>query len=668
MFRRDFLAASAAAGSAPLLYLRDIDEAEAAIRAGATPDDIGPAGDRHAIVIGNSAYRYLDGLPNPSNDARSMALTLQDLAFNVTLLEDVTLEELKETFDRLPSKVRPGEVALVFYAGHGVQFRGVNYILPVEIAISQVEELASKAYSFDNCLANVEQASAGIGIFILDACRDNPFGTLEEALGRGLATVSRAQGETLIAYAAAAGAVAYDGPETSQNSPFTSALVSALEVPGRDIFEVFRDVRGRVRQATDGNQIPWLSTSLERAFVFRPEPEPVQVATAATGTTSADQMSGDRILWQAIQTSRDRNDHQTFIDLYPDSQFSEQARHMLAAIADSGLPTLPQPVEMRTVGLSNEVTRCDMLAAHPFDQNRVTEGILGALVNTREAIRECTKSLAEDKGNPRLQYQLARTLHLREQWDEAEYYYVLASEQNYPIAYTSRASLYQDGVGRPQNLDLMFSLTEQGAELGDLGAENNMGRFYLEGWGAESSLGAAIEYWQRAAAKKFPPSLDSLGTLYSRGRHIEPDYAKAVDYYQRAATVGSSNAMNSLARLYLQGKGVEKDVDKAIKYFNLAIERGNIFAPYHLAKVYRTGWGVDQDINRAIELYEISAERGFSGAWVELGNIYRDGEGVPQDLEEAYRSYYIAKEIAVARSATDPVYEQAQLAVNEINP
>ncbi len=661
MQRRNFLIGTAATSSGMML-LRDIDSAHAAIRTSPTPAELNPAGDRHAIVIGNSSYQHLPGLANPRNDARAMALALQDLSFNVDLIEDTSLAQLNEIFSRVPSYVRPDESALVFYAGHGVQYRGINYLLPVDIAIRSEEELSTKAFSFDNCLASVARAQASIGIFILDACRDNPFGHLRDALGQGLATVSRAQGETLIAYAAAAGAVAYDGPANSQNSPFTSALVSALEVPGRDIFEVFRDVRGRVRQATEGNQIPWLSTSLERSFVFRPEPEPVQVAAAQPDGP----VSNDRVLWDAIYSSRDINDFETFLEMYPESLYSERARQMVAAIQESSLPTLPQPIERRETELLGDVTQCDLLAAHPDDENRVAEGILGALVNTRAAIRECTKALADDPNNPRHQFQLARTLHLRQQWDEAEYYYIKAGEQNYPISFSMRGGLYRDGVARPQDLDLAFELTRRAADLGDVTGQTNLGRHLLEGWGTDPSRDDAIKYWSMAAARRYGPALDALGTLYKRGRHIEPDYPKAIDYYEQAAAVGSSNAMNSLARLYLQGKGVEKDVDKSLEYFQLAIERGNIYAPHHLAKMYRTGWGVEQDVNKAIELYEMAAERGFSGAWVELGNIYRDGEGVPQDLQRAYRNYYIAKEISIARSAKDPVYEQAQFSIEEV--
>ena len=686
------------------------DDPAASVRGAFADLAVPPTVRRHALVIGNGAYRHVEPLDNPLNDARAMASALRELNFDVDYHEDAGLGELEDAVDRLTERVARDEVALVYYAGHGVQVDGINYLLPVDILVRSAEELILRALSFDRCIAATGAAEEGLGILILDACRDNPFDALRGALGRGLASVSEARGETFISYAAAAGAVAYDDAQGSGNSPFTAALVSALEVPGHDIYDVFRIVRGRVREATEGRQLPWLSSSLERSFVFRfpeeelerhsvvaaapalPEaetdetalealeaPEAPEAPSTLTETVTAALASVgrpppatapayelDTLMWQAIRFSQTQQDFQTFIGLYPESEFADDARAMLENIRFRGLPELPQPTLRRTIGIPLQATDCDLVAAAPHDANRIGEGVINGLVNTRLAIRACTQAVTADPENPRLQFQLGRVLDLREQWDEAEHYYIKAAEQRYPIAFSSRANLYQTGVPRPRDFDFAFELHDRAATLGDLSGELNVAKFYLEGWAVAQSTESAIIFYERAAAKDFPAAWDSLGTLYSREQYGVADPVRAVGYYRRAAELGNNNAINSLARAYLAGNGVERDYDEAVALFEAAIERGNIFAPYHLARMYRDGWGIEQDLAKAAELYRMAGERGFSGGWIELAALYETGQGVPEDLGEAYFWFYVAREMALQRSADDPVYKAAQERADEV--
>jgi uncharacterized protein len=709
--RRDFVQ-GAVGSSLALIPLSEIGSARAqdpaaSVRGAFADIMIPPTTRRHALVIGNATYTHVEALENPLNDARAMASALRELAFDVDYHEDAGLSELEDATERLTERVANEEVALVYYAGHGVQLDGINYLLPVDIQVRSSEQLIERALSFDRCIAATNAAGAGLGILILDACRDNPFDALRGALGRGLASVTDARGETFISYAAAAGAVAYDDAQNIGNSPFTAALVSALEVPGHDIYDVFRIVRGRVREATEGRQLPWLSSSLERSFIFRfpeeelerhsvvvtapPAPEspaeepavdvlatPEEPATLAETVTAALATVGrpppssaapfelDTLMWQAIRFSQTQQDFQTFLGLYPESEFAEDARAMLENIRYRGLPELPQPTLRRTIGTPLQATDCDLVAAAPHDANRIAEGVINGLVNTRLAIRACTEAVTADPSNPRLQFQLGRVLDLREQWDEAEHYYIKACEQRYPIAFSSRANLYQTGVPRPRDFDFAFELHDRAATLGDLSGELNVAKFYLEGWAVGQSVQAAIIFYERAAAKDFPAAWDSLGTLYSREQYGVADPVRAVGYYRRAAELGNNNAINSLARAYLAGNGIERDYDEAVALFEAAIERGNIFAPYHLARMYRDGWGIEQDLGKAAELYRMAGERGFSGGWLELGALYETGQGVPQDLGEAYFWLYVAREIALERSANDPVYKAARERADEL--
>jgi uncharacterized caspase-like protein/TPR repeat protein len=652
MRRRDFLGTGAATLIGGLALDRIGFDLRAALAqsSGVLPPEV----PRHALVIGNGAYRQVPALSNPINDARSIAGALRECQFRVDYVENADLGTMHAAVSRFRSEVPVGCVALAYYAGHGVQYEGINYFLPVDVAIANPDDLVSGAVTLDAFLENVNAASAALGIFVVDACRENPFGELSGALGSGLATVQQSTGETFIAYAAAAGAVAYDGG-AGTNSPFTSALVAALEYPDRDIFEVFREVRGRVREATEGRQLPWLSTSLERSFVFRPaesQPPAVQV--------SRDAISEETVLWQAISPSTDAQDFTKYLELFPDGEFVEEAKARIAALDTREFPALPRPVVEVSPAAHAGATPCDLVAADPFDPNRVGEGVINGLVNTRLAIRLCTEAVTKDPGNPRLEFQLGRVLSIREQWDEAEHYLVKAGEKGYPIALSARAGMYRLGYGRPQSFEFAAYLYGQAAQLGDTVGQFNLGKFYQEGWGVEQSYPNALAWYHKVASVNYPPALDSLGNMYKDGVGVPQNLEVAAGYYRRAAEHGSSNAMDNLAKLYREGEGVPEDFGEAVRLFNLAIERGNIFSPHQLGRMYRKGWGVEQNPHKAFELFQLSAERGFEGAWLQLGEMYESGEAGKQDLGEAYFHYLVAQMTALARRENDPTYVESQ--------
>ena len=338
----------------------------------------------------------------------------------------------------------------------------------------------------------------------------------------------------------------------------------------------------------------------------------------------------------------------------------QEAKAQIAALDTSEFPALPRPVVQVGPNAQAGATRCDLVAADPYDGNRVAEGVINGLVNTRLAIRLCTEAVTRDPINPRLQFQLGRVLSIREQWDEAEHYLIKAGEQGYPIALSARAGMYRLGYGRPQSFEFAAWLYGQAAQLGDIAGQFNLGKLYQEGWGVEQSDTAALAWYHKVASVNFPPALDSLGNMYKEGIGVPQNLEVAAGYYRRAAEYGSSNAMDNLAKLYREGEGVPQDFAESVRLFNLAIERGNIFSPAQLGRMYRKGWGVDPNPQRALELFELSAERGFSGAWLQLGEMYESGETGSQDPGEAYFRYLVAQKIALERRQNDPTFLESQ--------
>jgi hypothetical protein len=220
---------------------------------------------RIALVIGNSAYSS-GPLKNPVNDATDMAAILKKLGFTVTLKRNVRMQEMEEAIEELGNRLKRGGVGLFYYAGHGVQVSGVNYLLPIGAKITKESDVRFQAVDAGRILAEMENANNGLNIVILDACRDNPFGKTFRSASRGLAIVSSAPVGTFISYSTGAGQVARDG--TERNSPYTSALLHFMQEPGVPITDVFIKVRHKLRKET--GQVPWELSSLEGKFYFLP--------------------------------------------------------------------------------------------------------------------------------------------------------------------------------------------------------------------------------------------------------------------------------------------------------------------------------------------------------------------------------------------------------------
>ena len=245
-------------------------------RASQKPAASGRSERRTALVIGNSTYAS-GILRNPINDARSMAKVLGDLSFDVTLRENLDQKQMKREIQSFGEKLQEGGVGLFYYAGHGVQVNGRNYLIPVGAAIEHENQVEYEAVDMGAVLSEMDFAHARMNIVIIDACRDNPFARSFRSLSQGLASIDAPAG-TLIAYATAPGSVANDGP--GENGVYTGELIKAMVQPGLKIEDVFKQVRSAVREATGGKQVPWESSSLEGDFYFLwPPPQSAVVYT-----------------------------------------------------------------------------------------------------------------------------------------------------------------------------------------------------------------------------------------------------------------------------------------------------------------------------------------------------------------------------------------------------
>jgi uncharacterized caspase-like protein len=236
------------------------------------------AGKKAALVIGNANYR-VGALKNPVNDAQAIASTLRTLGFDVMQRENTTLVDLIESFRRFSTATQQAEVRVVFYAGHGVQVKGRNYLLPVDTEIRAEDEVPAKSADLTEFLERLGAIKQGMNVVILDACRNNPFsgGEIVGPDGRrlkfrgatpsGLAPVEAPLG-SMIAFSTAPNGIALDNPK-EKNSLYTKHLLEHLQSPGLPVELLFKRVRLAVAKETGHVQVPWESSSLTGDFCFR---------------------------------------------------------------------------------------------------------------------------------------------------------------------------------------------------------------------------------------------------------------------------------------------------------------------------------------------------------------------------------------------------------------
>ncbi len=621
---------------------------------------------RYAILMGNAAYSGHLALPNPVNDVRAISNVLAELGFEVHALENGTLAEMRLHLRAAVANIPENSVVLFYYAGHAVQKNGLNWFLPVDFEIPKTLDLSGVALGIDEVLREIDVVPNVTKIVILDACRNYPLGEAEEALGNGLASVI-SKGETLIAYATLSGEVASDG--AGPNSPYTGALVSALDIKGVELYDVFRTVRYKVRSATQGRQLPWVSGTLGEEIVLNSEV--VESTKEIIQLASLDPIQS--VHWKAISHSNDPNDFRAFLGSYRDSPAREIAeareRELEATGSVTNAPILisnEQPVDAPFT-----VTACDKWVSDPLDPKRLTAGVPWGVVNTRQAIRDCSMALSADPDSARLAFLLGRALDIAENFHDALYFYKQAVAKGYGVAARNLGFMYRNARGVPANDPLAAQYYFVAAQDGIVDARKALAKLYEEGWGVEQSYPEMMRWLELAAAENYPNALDHLGNLYRTGTYVEKDYAKALQLYEQGAALGYGNAIANVARVYRDGLGVEKDRAKAMVLYQQAVDRGNWFAPYHLARMLLNPLGAEvADPERARALLELSAERGYAWALWQLARSWNGTDFGSPNLDNAAFYLWVAAEAGrtMRRSDGEGLVTEATDLLRKIEP
>ena len=298
-----------------------------------------PAGEtRLALVIGNSAYKQ-SPLANAVADARLMDKVLREAGFEVVRAENATLRDMRRLVRDFGERLQRSKgVGLFYFAGHGVQVRGENYLVSVDSDIRSEDEVPDDSVSAQLILEKLESAQNRMNIIVLDACRNNPFASRTRGSAGGLATMNAPAG-TLIAYATAPGAVAFDGSGT--NGLYTRYLAEAIRQPGLRVEEVFKQVRAAVRRASSNQQTPWENTALEGEFYFRSAPSAaaaVAPAPAAPPAQAPNAAAFELAFWDSIKNSQQKGELEEYLRQFPQGRFAGLVRGRLATLERNAVP------------------------------------------------------------------------------------------------------------------------------------------------------------------------------------------------------------------------------------------------------------------------------------------------------------------------------------------
>lgn len=515
----------------------------------AAPD---AAARRVALVIGNGAYQNAPQLANPPNDATDMAAKLKDLGFSVVLGTDLDMTGFASTLRSFSRSVDGADVALLFYAGHGLQVDGVNYVIPVDAKIEASSDLDFQAVKLDTLIGMMDK-SAHLSIILLDACRNNPLSrslTRSAAAPAGLAPQRIASG-SYIAFSTAPGNVAYDGDGT-RNSPFTAALLENLGREDVDIRLMMADVRAEVYQKTDEKQLPWENNSLIGRFYFK----------TGKGVPAAPdaQVLAERDAFDKARAAGTEAAMQAFLAAHPDGLFAGIARDSIAALSQK-TEAAPSVDDIFWRTIKNSVLPADFqLYLDIFDpgayrdlaQARITAldqaaEIQGAVLDgqplaTRADLRRAVLDKASDLPLSFVQYGLIALG------------YPIPDPAGILDGPTRRAMrAYQAAIGAPQTGDLtprqILDVVLAAAAIGDQHAETAAGIMTASGIGLEQDDQVARLWLSRAADQGNSYAQANLAVLYRDGRGGAKDLDKARSLLQAAAAQGLPEAEPMLRAL-----------------------------------------------------------------------------------------------------------------------
>lgn len=598
---------------------------------------------RVALVIGNSQYTSVQSLTNPSHDIADIGAALARLGFEVDERHDLDSRELNIALRDFSRKANAADMAIIYFAGHGIEIDQRNYLVPVDALLERPSDVIFEATEMGKFLQAVEGAKL-LRLLLLDACRNNPFlrrmaGASTRSLNRGLGSVEPQAG-VLVGYSAKSGTVALDG--VGRNSPYAEALLAHLETPGLEIGQLFRRVRDSVLKSTRGLQEPFTYGSLPAADIYLGSPPP-------KGPSNSEILQD----FFAADSRDTEQSWQSFIEEYDELASEEvigRARDKLAALRGRRkvLPEVRSESITPTAESSPLIRACDQLASDPVDPDRPpgAAGVVLEQIDVNAAVTACTLAASGHTNSARSHYQLARALTAAGSPDKARTALHNSIELGYEAATVFLGNSMLTTPGGLKDAKEAIALLEKSIANGNTTAARYLAEFFTHNGARFVVKGKTpLEYYKIAAAGGDVVAQFEAGKrLVSKSNVSKQERQQGLAWLEAAAAGGNQDARVRLAKFFLSNETDPelRNTPRGIQMLHVAAEAGDIEAAVLLARRYRLGDGVLPDLELSLKFTTKAARVGDPRAVVEIGYSHEIGRVLEQNPEAAASAYFDA--------------------------
>lgn len=634
------------------------------------------AAKRVAFVVGIDSYDNLPAeqqLKKAVNDAHAVGETLAGLGYQVQSAENTGRLDFLRQWQLFLNRLEPGDETAIFFAGHGVEIDGQNFLLPRDvprIETGEEEVLKASGLALSALLDQVRDRRPQVSLYVVDACRDNPFVDAKgRGIGgtRGLARVEPPSG-TFIMFSAGAKESALDrlsDTDPNPNSVYTRTLLPRLKAQGK-ITDIARDVRREVRELAAsvahvqtpayydevvGDFCPaGCESTVAAADAANPVPPPTEQPPSLAAKTPAPKTAESETPAPETPVS----------DLPVKLPPAESAPPSPAPIRTAVFT--PRMVQPPGPGRP-PIQECDRLAATPDNPDSVAAGDDWNAADTGRAIAACKQAMETYPNERRFAFQLAQSYFFANQPELAKPLLESLHRDGYPIATTFLGYVHLAGRGVPKDPAEALRLFRQASEAGDQLGTSAIGYAYESGQGVDKDEAEAVNWYRKAAEMGSLGALIKLGDSYAEGKlGLAKDGAQAADWYVKAAAQGNVLGLYHLGLLYREGLGVPKDTNEAERLFAEADAQKRGIAMLDVGQRFYSGQGVAKDEAEAVKWFRKAAELGERNGMFYLGLAYRYGTGAPKDGAEAVRWYRKAAEAGDITSMTGlaDMYEKGE--------
>jgi TPR repeat protein len=630
---------------------------------------------RVALVIGNDRYANLAAekqLSRAASDATAVAAKLQGLGFEVVLRTNASRFQMLQALDQATRAVEPGGSVVVFFAGHGVEIDGSNYLVASDSpspADASVQLLKNEALSLDQVMSDLGRAGAKTNVVILDACRDNPYSDGRgRSLGaeRGLERVDPPSG-FFVLYSAGRGQTALDrlNNDADPNSVYTRVLLRHLtdRITLVDLAKTLQQEVSALARRANHDQMPayydqldgrpMLTGESQVAGIAQPSPaSPDPMAMEFAYWTASNCAAGDLDGCRAYQRKYGQGGQ--FADLAtlrlrpaPAQDANAAARAAIDAISDADWSTrhgddlLRQTLTLASFAQIEALARTGDPRAETLSGMAFDLAMGGQAQDYAQALTWYQKAAAQGFARAEMDvgHLYGNGQGLAQDYVQAMTWYRKAADQGNALAQGNIGALYQDGLGVTQDYVQAMSWYQKAAAQQEVWAQTQIGLLYDNGQGVSQDYKQAMAWYRKAADKNYAPAQSLIGLLYQNGEGVAQDFGQAMNWYRKAVEQNDAQAQSLIGLLYDNGQGVTQDYGQAMIWYRKSADQGYAAAQYYIGILFDVGQGVAQDYGQAMQWYRKAADQGLPEAQSNIGVLYQYGRGVKQDYAQAMAWY-----------------------------